>query len=188
VNEKKIVEKAVKGDKESFGLLVESYQARLRAYTARYVLSREDVFELVQQAFINAFHHIGDFDPEKEFGPWIRTICLNCIRNYLRNKASRQQALDSYVHEAIAARIGTEEVKAFNSEKLSALQECVKILKNISKKIIFLRYQEETAVKDIASRLGRSESSVSVALYSIKKTLKKCIQKKLDNGYGYELS
>lgn len=180
MHEKDLAKKAVKGDKEAFGELVELYQARLRAYTARYVISREDVFEIVQQAFLNAFHHMDRFDLSKEFGPWIRTICLNCTRNYFRDKASDKKASDAYVNEAMAARIGAKEEYTFNSEKLEALKECVKTLNNIPKKIMMLRYQGAVAVKEIASRLGRSESNISIILFRIKKTLKKCIQKKLE--------
>ena len=80
----------------------------------------------------------------------------------------------------MAARIGAKEEYTFNSEKLEALKECVKTLNNIPKKIMMLRYQGAVAVKEIASRLGRSESNISIILFRIKKTLKKCIQKKLE--------
>jgi RNA polymerase sigma-70 factor (ECF subfamily) len=77
MDERELIRLAQKGDRDAFGELVALYQARLRAYVARYVSRPDEVFDIVQDGFIDAMEHLDRFDPEKEVGPWLRAICRN---------------------------------------------------------------------------------------------------------------
>ena len=81
MDEADLVRRAQQGDRGAFGELVRLHQARLRAFAARFVPRSEDVFDLVQDAFVSAYRALGTFDPALELGPWLRTICRNRIRN-----------------------------------------------------------------------------------------------------------
>ena len=88
MDEKESIRRAQEGDREAFGPLVELYQARLRAYAARYVESGDDVFDIVQDVFLNAFKsNSGSFSLLKR--PTVINSRLssenpNCFRTSLR--------------------------------------------------------------------------------------------------------
>lgn len=77
MHEREIILKAQRGDHEAFGELVRRYQARLRGFAARDVENSHDVYDLVQDAFLDALRNLGSFDVEREFYPWLRAICRN---------------------------------------------------------------------------------------------------------------
>jgi RNA polymerase sigma-70 factor (ECF subfamily) len=180
--EKELLLKAFEGDTEAFEVLVKTYQARLRMYSARYIENSDDVFEVVQEAFINAYRNIDKFDLKREFYPWLRAICLNCIRNYFREKRSCRELPVSIVDEAIESRISDidEEEELKKQESLNALQKCLNKLNPKHRNILTLRYLKKTAIGKIAKHLSQSPGSISTLLFRIKEILRDCIAKRLE--------
>ncbi|VEJ16334.1 RNA polymerase sigma factor RpoE [Actinobacillus pleuropneumoniae] len=56
VADQELVERAQKGDKKAFNLLVVRYQNRVAGLLTRYV-SRDDIPDIVQESFIKAYLH-----------------------------------------------------------------------------------------------------------------------------------
>lgn len=79
------------GDREAFVLLVQRYQAPLRA-AARSRLGREDWAEdAVQETFLCLVKWLKSYDPRFSFRTWLWTVLLNqCTR--LAQKQARQNA------------------------------------------------------------------------------------------------
>jgi RNA polymerase sigma-70 factor (ECF subfamily) len=75
------------GDARGFDALVERYQARLLNFVYRIVGDRERGEDLVQEAFIRVYRHLGRFDRSKKFSTWIYTIASNLSKNELRNRS-----------------------------------------------------------------------------------------------------
>ena len=76
----------LRGDPMAFRELVEQYQTRLLNFVYRMIGDRERAEDLVQEAFIRVYRHIGRFDPSKKFSTWIYTIASNLAKNELRNR------------------------------------------------------------------------------------------------------
>ena len=76
-----------KGDVESFGLLVERYEPRMLRYGRKFLADREDIRDLVQEAFIKAYINIKSFDVKKNFSPWLYRIAHNEFINAVKKKS-----------------------------------------------------------------------------------------------------
>ncbi|MFH1708939.1 MAG: sigma-70 family RNA polymerase sigma factor [Planctomycetota bacterium] len=179
MDEKELLNQARQGDRHAFAGIVELYQARLRAYAVRYVPNSDDVYDLVQDAFLDAFRHLDRFDPTRDFAPWLRAICLNRVRNHFRAQRRQQNAARNLVDQALAGQIDDEPDEGDALERISALRQCVGELKEDHREIIQLRYHGGIAVKDIADQLQKSAASISMLIMRVKAMLHKCMETRI---------
>ncbi len=181
MEERELIARAKGGDREAFGGLVRLYQARLRAYVARYVVRAEDVFDIVQDAFLDALEHLDRFDPDCGFGPWIRAICRNRMLNHFRANRTARGAAAALVDRALEETHGPmdDDLEAAG-RKLKALQRCVDRLDPAQRELIDLRYRREIPLADLARRMGRSAAALAMALMRIRAALEKCMERGLE--------
>jgi RNA polymerase sigma-70 factor (ECF subfamily) len=74
------------GDGDAFAELVRRYRDRLLNFIDRMIRDRERAEDLVQEAFLRVFRHIGRYDHSRKFSTWIYTIASNLAKNELRNR------------------------------------------------------------------------------------------------------
>jgi len=67
--------KVLSGDRDAYSEIVAEHQGMLLAYAAFRIPDAALVDEVVQQTFIRAFEQLRDFQPDKDFGIWLRSIC-----------------------------------------------------------------------------------------------------------------
>lgn len=65
-------------------------------------LSVSTAEDAVQEAFARALRTIGRFDPDRPFGPWIRSIVTNCALDDLRARSRGVVTCDSEITEVAA--------------------------------------------------------------------------------------
>jgi RNA polymerase sigma-70 factor (ECF subfamily) len=182
MEEKDLIRAAQKGDREAYGQLVALYQARLRAFVARYVTRPDDVFDIVQEGFIDAMQHLDRFDPAKEFGPWLRAICRNRMLNHFRSAKVRQNAAAALVEEALQETWGPMEDDLEDGlERVAALRRCIDKLERTQRDLVEQRYRREIPLNELARRLGRSAAALSMSLFRIRAALEKCMGKSLEH-------
>ena len=181
MDERDLIRKAQQGDRDSFGELVALYQARLRAFVARYVSRPDEVFDIVQDGFIDAMEHLDRFDAAKEFGPWLRAICRNRMLNHFRSNKVRQNAAAALVDAALQETWGTmEDNLEDGAERVTALRRCVDKLEKSHRELLELRYRREVPLNELARKLGRSAAALSMSLFRLRAILEKCMDSGLE--------
>ena len=78
-----LVERAQRGDKQAFGLLVEKYQRKLARLIARLVRDPGEVEDVTQEAFVKAYRALPSFRGDSAFYTWLYRIGINTAKNYL---------------------------------------------------------------------------------------------------------
>lgn len=78
-----LVERAQKGDKHAYGLLVSKYQRKLGRLLSRLIRDPVEVEDVAQEAFIKAYRALPNFRGDSAFYTWIYRIALNTAKNYL---------------------------------------------------------------------------------------------------------
>ena len=68
---------ACKGDTAAFGVLVRRYQDRLYNTVYRLVDNAEDAYDVVQEAFLNAYQSLDSFKGDSLFFTWLYRIAVN---------------------------------------------------------------------------------------------------------------
>jgi RNA polymerase sigma-70 factor (ECF subfamily) len=182
VEDAELIARAKKGGDDAFGELVRRYQGRLRAYASQYVDNASDVFEIVQDAFLNTYKHLDRFERGRAFYPWLRTICHNLVLNYFRSRRSKRninlQLVDDALWERLDVENSTQDDEA-TERKIETLRECLKRLAKSQQQLVRDRYHHGVAVKDIASSLGASAASISMRLRRIRDRLKICMNERM---------
>jgi RNA polymerase sigma-70 factor (ECF subfamily) len=178
MDERRLILDAQRGRPDAFAELVRLHQGRLRAFAARYVANPDDVFELVQDAFLDAFRSLARVDAERPFGPWVRALVLNRVRNFFRSRRARPGllAVDAAIEERIRAEVDPGDL---DERRIEAMRACVAELGEGARGLVDLRYHAGLPVKEIASRLECSPASVSVRLGRIRAALLDCVTRRL---------
>jgi len=81
--DRQLVERAQRGDKRAFELLVEKYQRKLGRLLARFIRDPAEVEDVTQEAFIKAYRALPAFRGESAFYTWLYRIGINTAKNYL---------------------------------------------------------------------------------------------------------
>src|SRR5438876_8923798 len=81
--DQELVERAQRGDKQAFGLLVEKYQRKLARLLSRFVRDPAEVEDVTQEAFIKAYRALPSFRGDSAFYTWLYRIGINTAKNYL---------------------------------------------------------------------------------------------------------
>lgn len=181
MDERELILEAQRGDREAFGEIVRLYQARLRAFAARSVHRPEDVFDIVQDAFLDALRNLHRFDPAQEIGPWLRAVCRNRMLNFFRARRVRLGAAVALVEQALEERwVENEAALGEPSDEVRALQKCVDRLDAPQRELLDLRYRRNIPVNDLARRLRRSAAALSMTLFRIRAALQKCVGRRIE--------
>lgn len=81
--DQQLVERAQRGDKQAFDLLVTKYQRKLSRLLARFIRDTGEVEDVAQEAFIKAYRALPSFRGDSAFYTWLYRIGINTAKNYL---------------------------------------------------------------------------------------------------------
>ncbi|MGB7990056.1 MAG: RNA polymerase sigma factor RpoE [Candidatus Methylophosphatis roskildensis] len=87
--DQQLVERAQRGDKQAFGLLVSKYQRKLARLLSRLIRDSAEVEDVAQEAFIKAYRALPSFRGESAFYTWLYRIGINTAKNYLVSQGRR---------------------------------------------------------------------------------------------------
>ena len=100
---------------ETFSGLVKEHQAGLRAFVR--ALGVDDVWvdDLAQEAFLVAYRRRDDFDPEADFGKWLRGIARRLVANERRKAGRRSRLLHDSLTDLLMEAAPSEEPAAIRA-------------------------------------------------------------------------
>jgi RNA polymerase sigma-70 factor (ECF subfamily) len=81
--DQQLVERAQRGDKRAFELLVVKYQRKLARLLSRFIRDAGEVEDVAQETFIKAYRALPTFRGDSAFYTWLYRIGVNTAKNYL---------------------------------------------------------------------------------------------------------
>lgn len=87
--DQQLVERAQRGDKQAFGLLVSKYQRKLVRLLSRLIRDPAEVEDVAQEAFIKAYRALPSFRGDSAFYTWLYRIGINTAKNHLVSQGRR---------------------------------------------------------------------------------------------------
>lgn len=168
------VERARRGDRAAFGLLVEKHSpALLRAIARR--AGPEDAPDLAQEAWIRAFLNLDRLRDPARFGAWLAGIGANVARMWLR---ARQPAGTSW--EALSDDQAQPRGNGLSPDEQVALRElqgevltALEALSTANRDAARLHYLDHRSYREIAERLRIPEKTVKSRLHKARQQLRK---------------
>ncbi len=78
--EKRLTQRAKRGDREAFAELIEIYKDKIFQLAYRMVGNREDAEDIAQETFLRVYANLHAYDESYKFSTWIYRIATNlCI-------------------------------------------------------------------------------------------------------------
>ena len=90
-----LVAKAREGDVAAFNELVNRYSRKIYRLAKHITQNDEDAEDVLQETFLKAFEHLGDFQGQSKFYTWIVRIAVNeSLMKLRKRKSDRTVPLD----------------------------------------------------------------------------------------------
>ena len=161
-----LVEKLNKNDLDAFDLIFKRYSDRLFGFALKYLKSKEETEELVQDVFLKLWENRSKLKKESSLKSYLFTISYHNMCKLFRRKK---------YHEKLKLEIGSTAGKAFDlNEQIdykSALEQVDRLIEQLpqKQKIIFSKSRKEgKSTREIADEMklapGTIDNQISAAL------------------------
>lgn len=167
-----LVAAALAGDQRAFTHLMRRHKDSLYRLIRGYVGDPSEAYDLLQEAFVSAWHALARFDRHRPFGVWLKRIAINKCRDWSRRRAVRQFF---YKAEDID-RPGFEieqpmPADSDREDKLALLDKAIAALPSGLKEPLLLSLVEDMSHRQIGEALGLTAKAVEVRIYRAKTAL-----------------
>jgi RNA polymerase sigma-70 factor (ECF subfamily) len=170
------VGRAVRGDAAAHRALYDKYRpACARVARGFAELDRDDVDDVVQEAFVRAFQNLASLKEPARFGPWLLTIARNRALTRLARRKSAQDAADGLQRETEAHEPAAEPADPGADAEIEIVRKLIADLPDgPEKETVHLFYVEgKLSAREIAERLGVGKSAVTMRLERFRAKVKK---------------
>ena len=186
-----LVDAAREGDKDAFDELVRLTYGDVYNLAIRMTGNEADASDVVQDAYVRAFRALRRFRGDASFSTWLYRITSNCASSFL-SRRSRQRCDSLDANEAVDAMIDDDpdQDPSLQAEASSLRQTIDRALEQLPQRlraVVVLRDVEELSHREIAERLGITESATKVRLHRARNTLRRLVSSALDNGEEAEV-
>ena len=113
--DQQLVERAQRGDKQAFGLLVSKYQRKLIRLLSRLIRDPAEVEDVAQESFIKAYRALPAFRGDSAFYTWLYRIGINTAKNYLVSQGRRAPTTTEFDSEEAETFEEGEQLRDINT-------------------------------------------------------------------------
>jgi RNA polymerase sigma-70 factor (ECF subfamily) len=180
-----IVDRVRAGDTALYEILVRRHNQRLYRTVRAILRDDRDVEDVMQQAYIDAYQHLGQFRGTAKFATWLTRIAVNrAIRNGQGERrqlslVSRDADADIAIEHTAAPGLDPEHAM-YGHELKAVLESLVDELPDPFRVVFVMREVEGLSTAETAASLAINEDTVKTRLHRAKKLLRD----KLDSRLG----
>jgi len=177
MEEKQLVDNLIRGDENSFRLMVNQYRQTVVNVCYRIMLNTEDAEDIAQEVFIEVFFSIKKFRGSSKLSTWIHRIavskCLDEIKKRSRKKRiamfGKTTGLDEIVHWLSGNDFADSRI--IQSEELEKLNIALNKLPENQRIALALSKIEGLSNTEISEILEKSVSSIDSMVFRAKQNL-----------------
>jgi len=183
-----LVERAQRGDKRAFELLVEKYQRKLARLVSRLVRDPGEAEDVTQEAFIQAYRALPSFRGDSAFYTWLYRIGINTAKNYLvatGRRAPTSTEVDAEEAEGFESGeqlrdINTPESLLLSKEIATTVNAAIESLPEELRSAIQLRELEGMSYEEIAKLMDCPIGTVRSRIFRAREAIADKLKPLLD--------
>lgn len=180
-----LVKRLQQGDRAAFDALYSRYRDEALRTASLITGSRTDGEDVVQEAFVQCYQHIGQLRDPARFKAWLFTLLTRAAWKYCRRRG-REQPVAEFFDDAEKA--GESALGAvLRTEQSRALFAAVQALEDKQRTVIVLYYYNDMPVREIAKVLGCREGTVKSRLFAARRSLQKAMERDTDEWEGVRI-
>ena len=161
ISDEALARAAQAGALASFEELVRRYEMRIFRFVANSCRSGADAREITQEAFVSAFLHLREFDPDRSFQTWLFTIARRkCVDRHRATARVADEPVPEIVDDTNPAGIMLE-----REAREDLWRTARALLPAPQFQVLWLKYAEDFSVDQIARVTSRTRTHVKVLLF-----------------------
>jgi RNA polymerase sigma-70 factor, ECF subfamily len=192
-----LVTQAQQGGVEAFTELVTRYEGNIFRLARHITQNPEDAEDVLQETFLKAYEHLGDFQGNSKFYTWLVRIAVNqSLMKLRKRKSDASVSLDDpydtgeeHLTREIAVWDPNPEQTYSREEVRAILEKAVETLPPTFRAVFALRDIEELSTEETATLLNLSVPAVKSRLLRarlrLREKLTRYFRRKGDDFFGY---
>jgi RNA polymerase sigma-70 factor, ECF subfamily len=177
LSDEQVVSQIVAGQTALFEVLMRRHNERLYRAARAILRDEAEAEDVIQQAYVNAYAHLRQFDGRSTFATWLTRIAVNEAISRARRRGRYQPLGDGEVtlvpHVLPMRATPDPEKQAFTHEMRVVLEAAVDALPDGSREVFMLREVEGLSTAETARCLAVSESVVKTRLLRARAALRR---------------
>ena len=174
-----LVQRALEGDREAFGTLIQRYQRLVFRIVGGFLRNREDVEDVAQEAFLRAFEGLPGFHAGAPFGPWVARIATRaCYDRFRRSRRTSEVAwedLSSAEQGAVRDLVGGMD-PAERAAVRDLLDRAMACLAPKDRQVLILADALGFSGAEVAQAVGCSSLAARIRLHRARRALRKGVE------------
>jgi RNA polymerase sigma-70 factor (ECF subfamily) len=170
-DDRQLVETIRLGDTDAFETLVRRKTSKVYALCYRIIGNAEDAKDISQLVFLKLWENLEKYDPHYAFDTWLYRMVTNVAIDFMRNKQSRDNAVNSNLRLVRTAAEAEQTVVVQRKEVESVFEDVSSCLSPKQKTIFVMNQMEDLPSAEIARILGCRESTVRNHLFNARKLM-----------------
>lgn len=152
------------------------HQRWLRTVVSARLRRPDEVDEVLQEVALAAVRQAAPLEDPGKVAPWLYRLAVRQALLYRRRCGRRRRLRDRYVQRAIALP-ETVPLDPLNwllvDERRAQVRVALRTLNRRDAEILLLKYTEQWSYREIAERLGVSESAVQARLHRARRRMRR---------------
>jgi RNA polymerase sigma-70 factor, ECF subfamily len=163
-----LIQQVLAGNTALFELLMRRYNERVYRAARSIVRDEQEAEDVMQQAYVNAFTHLRQFNGAAQFSTWLTRIAINealaRVRRQGRYEAFEDDDLSNVEAFMLQNPAENPERQAFARELRALLEWAIDALPSGMREVFVLREVEGLSTSEVAECLGVTEDVVKTRL------------------------
>ncbi len=189
--DQQLVERAQRGDKQAFDLLVIKYQRKLARLLSQFIRDAAEVEDVAQETFIKAYRSLSTFRGESAFYTWLYRIGINAAKNYL--VAQKRRALnttngfdiedaENFEGGSQLRELNTPESELMSKQIAQTVHQTLQALPEELRTAITLREIEGLSYEEIANIMSCPTGTVRSRIFRAREAIADKLQSVMEIG------
>jgi RNA polymerase sigma-70 factor, ECF subfamily len=174
LTDEEVVVRVRAGDTQMFEILMRRYSQRLYRATRAILRNDADAEDAVQQAYLNAYRHLAQFEGRARFSTWLTRIAV--YEALARRRRGRDKPVGSGDEEHadnVASTTPDPERQAYVGELGALLEAALAALPDGYRSVFMLREVDGLNTAQTAQQLRLSEGTVKTRLHRARDLLQR---------------
>ena len=182
LTDEQVVTQVIGGQTALFEVLMRRYNERVYRVARAIVRDDEEAEDVMQQAYVNAYAHLRQFNGKARFSTWLTKIAINesLARVRRRGKYELYDDESSNVEPfMVQDSYRDPERQVFTSELRALLEWAIDGLPNGAREVFVLREVEGLSTAETASVLDVSDDVVKTRLSRARSALRRVLEERI---------
>ena len=169
IPDEEVIRRVLGGEVELYEIIMRRYNQRLYRAVRAVLGNDSDVEHVMQDAYVSAYTHLGQFESRSSFSTWLTKIAIHEALA-VKRKQNRFVTMDTADSDngfvsMLVSNDPDPEKKLMDMELAALLEHSVEALPESYRSVFVLREVEKLDTRETADCLGITEENVKVRLH-----------------------